>query len=125
MLDYEIPGGKIMANNFLSRLDRDEIVRTRRFDMSGSNKMKYYLRSRQRQIDILTNTLGGEHDFTVLKLDWKVSRSASSTQYPYNSRFEFEEANAFNVSNIPSIRSPEDIIGNAYNRVGNAYLVRW
>ena len=122
MLDYEIPGGKIMANNFLSRLDRDEIVRTRRFDMSGSNKMKYYLRSRQRQIDILTNTLGGVHDFTVMKLDWKLSRSASSTQYPYNSRFEFEEANAFNVSNIPSIRSPEDIIGNAYNRVGNAYL---
>jgi TonB-dependent receptor len=122
MLDYEISGGKIVSNNFISRLDRDEVVRTRRFDMSGSNKMKYYMRERQRQIDIITNTIGGAHDFNVLKLDWKLLRSAASTRYPYNSRFEFEEANAFNVGNMPPIRSPQDIVGNAYNRVENAYL---
>ncbi len=60
MLDYVIPGGKIISNNLFSRLDREELVRTKRFDMSGSNKMKYYLRDRQQQIDILTNSIGGE-----------------------------------------------------------------
>jgi len=122
MLDYLVPGGKILANNFLSRLDRDEIIRTRRFDMSGSNKMKYYLRDRQRQIDILTNSLGGEHDLSFMKFNWKVSRSASTTRYPFNSRFQFEEANAFNTVKIPPIASPEDLINNAYNRIENAYL---
>ncbi len=122
MMDYEIPGGKIISNNFLSRLDRNEVINTRRFDMSGSNKMKYYLRDRQRQIQILTNSIAGEHDLSVLSLNWKLSRAASSTRYPYNSRFQFEEAGAFNTGNIPPIASPDDIINNAYNRVQNAYL---
>ncbi len=122
MLDYELPFGRIMFNNFLSRLDRVEVIRTRRFDMSGSNKMKYYLRERDRQIDILTNSLGGEHDLTVLSLNWRVSRNVSTTRYPFNSRFEFEEANAFNTPNIPPIASPDDIIRNARNRVDLAYL---
>ena len=122
MADYEIPGGKIVSNNFLSRLDRDLVARTRRFDMSGSNKMKYYLRDREQQIDIITNSIGGVHDLSFMTMNWKLSRNASATRYPYNSRFQFEEANAFNTANIPAIASPADIINNAYNRVENAYL---
>ena len=122
MLDYEFPFGKIMMNNLLSRLDRDEIVQTRRFDMSGSNKMKYYLRERQRQVDILTNSLAGKHDFSLFSLNWRVSRNVSTTRYPFNSRFQFEEANAFNTTAIPAIASPDDIIRNARNRVDQAYL---
>jgi TonB-dependent receptor len=122
MLDYLIPGGKLLFNNFLSRLDRDELVRTRRFDMSGSNKIKYYLRDRQRQIDIMTNSLAGEHDWAGARMDWRVARSSAMTRYPYNSRFQFEEANAFNTANIPTIAAPEDLINNAFNRVANAYL---
>jgi TonB-dependent receptor len=122
MLDYEIPGGKLLLNNFFSRLDREEIIRTRRFDMSGSNKMKYYLRDRERQIDVLTNSLSGEHDWSFVKLNWKLNHSASSTRYPFNSRFQFEESTAFNTVEIPPVASPDDLIKNAYNRVDQAYL---
>lgn len=122
MADYEIPGGKILVNNFLSRLDRGEMTRIKRFDMSGSNKMKYYLRERQTQIDVLSNSIGGEHDLTFLRFNWKLSRSASSTRYPFNSRFQFQEQNAFNTSAISAIASPEDLINNAYNRTENAFL---
>jgi TonB-dependent receptor len=122
MLDYELGTGRIVQNNFVSRLDRNEFIRTRRFDMSGSNKMKYYLREREREIDILTNALGGDHDLSFMKVNWRVSRTSSMTRYPFNSRFQFEEANAFNTSNIPSIASPDQLIENAYNRWTTAYL---
>jgi len=122
MADYEIPGGKLVTNNFLSRLDRDQVTRIKRYDMSGSNKMKYYLRDRQTQIDVLSNSLGGEHDITFLKINWKLSRSASTTRYPFNSRFQFQEMSAFNTSAIPAIASPEDLINNAFNRTENAFL---
>lgn len=122
MLDYELPFGKIMFNNLFSRLDRNEVIRTRRFDMSGSNKQKYYLRERDRQIDVLTNSLGGEHDLSFMSINWRLSRNASATRYPFNSRFQFEESGAFNVQNIPPIASPDDIINNARNRVDLTYL---
>jgi TonB-dependent receptor len=122
MLDYEIPGSKLQASNLLSRLDRSEIIRDRRFDFAGSNKMRYYLRERERQIDILSNSLSGQHDVGSLKLDWRMSRSASQTRYPYNSRFQFQELNAFNVVGIPQFASPTDLIINAYNRPENAFL---
>lgn len=122
MLDYEFPFGKIMMNNLLSRMDRNEVIQSRRFDMSGSNKMKYYLRERERQIDILTNSLAGKHDLSLLSLNWRLSRNVSTTRYPFNSRFQFEEPNAFNTAAIPAIATPGDIIRNARNRTDLAYL---
>jgi TonB-dependent receptor len=122
MLDYVIPGGKLISNNLFSRLNRDEVIWTKRYDMSGSNKMKYYLRDRQQQIDILTNSLGGEHDLSFMNVNWRLSRNVSSTRYLFNSRFQFEEASAFNIVAIPPIASPDDLINNAYNRVDQTYL---
>ncbi len=122
MMDYLIPGGNVLLNNFFSRLDSDELVRQKRFDMSGSNKLRYFLEDGQRQIDILTSSLSGEHDLSFLRMDWRVSRSASTTRYPYHSTFEFEEVGAFNTANIPQFASPEDIIDNASNIVDNTYF---
>ncbi len=57
-----------------------------------------------------------------MNVNWRFSRNVSSTRYLFNSRFQFEEASAFNVVAIPSIASPEDIVNNAYNRVEQTYL---
>jgi TonB-dependent receptor len=122
MMDYEIPNGKLLLNTFFSRLDRDEIVRQKRYDMGGSNKLRYYLEDRQRQIDIFTSSLSGEHDLSFVNLDWRVSRNASTTRHPFASEFEFEEVGAFDTGNIPQIATPEDILNNAYNLVDETYL---
>ncbi len=122
MLDYEIPHGKFLLNNFFSRLDRDQIAREKRYDMSGSNKVRYFIQDQQTQIDIFTTSLGGVHDFSAIKLDWRVSRNASTTRHPFASEFEFEEVGAFNTGNIPQFATPDDILSNAYNLVDETYL---
>ena len=122
MLDYTSPTSKLLMNNFISRLDRNQVMREKRYDMSGSNKLRYFIDDREQQIDILTSAVGGEHKWSSLKVDWRLSRSASMTRYPFNSEFEFEEVGAFNTGQIPQIASPDDILNNAYNIVEDTYL---
>lgn len=123
LVDYEIPGGVIKLNNFVSRLDEDIIRRQKEFAME-SNWILYDYRDQQRQIDIISNSLAGEHDITWMKIDWRISRSTSQTRYPQYDRFEFKQTGGFTGSQIPEVAAPDDIITNAQIDLDRSHLYR-
>lgn len=123
LVDYEIPGGVIKLNSFVSRLDEDIKRRQKEFAME-SNWINYDYRNQERQIDIISNSLAGEHDLTWFKFDWRISRSTSQTRYPEYDRFEFKQTSGFNSSEIPDIARPDDIINNAQIDLEKSHLYR-
>ncbi len=94
LLDYKLPFGKIKSSHFLSRLDREEEQRRRRWDVGG-NYQRYYWRARERQLDIMTNTIGAELDFNSFELDFNLSRSQSDTRYPYDNNISVRQSGGF------------------------------
>jgi TonB-dependent receptor len=115
VMDYRLPNGKLMFTNFMSRLDRNEISNSNSYQLNN-NWRDLELRNRISQIDVLTNSLSGEHHFNFAKVDWRLSRSSSLTRSPYNSFFRFRERSAFNQSLIPAENfGPETLIHAAYN----------
>ncbi len=118
LMDYRLPRGKLMFSNFMSRLDREELVRTRRFS-DDSNTQEKRLQDRLQQIDVLSNALSGEHQLFIGKLDWRFSRTASLTRHPSDSRFRFRERSALDQSKLPESYGPDQLIAAAYNDLTN------
>ena len=123
LMDYQLPEGKILLNNFMSRLDRHELIRTDRYSTDSNNHSRRF-RERLRHIDVLTSSLSGEHDLAFGKVDWRLSRSSSLTRHPFDSRFRFRENGAFDASMLVNARRPEDIMAAAYNNLDNSFLYR-
>jgi len=119
VMDYRLPAGKLILSNFMSRLDRNEIINSNSYSLNN-NWRDLELRDRLSQIDVLSNSLAGEHQFDFGKLDWRLSRSSSLTRTPFNSMFRFRERSAFNQSLIPAENfGPETLIHAAYNSYGD------
>ncbi len=115
VIDYRLPAGKLMLSNFMSRLDRNELINWNSYQLSN-NWRDLGLRNRISQIDVLTNSFSGEHHFHSAKLDWRMSRSSSLTRSPYNSYFRFRERSAFDQSLIPAENfGPDALINAAFN----------
>ncbi|MHC4676367.1 MAG: TonB-dependent receptor, partial [Planctomycetota bacterium] len=125
LMDYRLPGGKLMFSNFMSRLDRDEVNRVHSFDELNAQKM-VRIHVRQRQIDILTNSLTGEHDLLSGKMDWRLSRTASLTRHPFDNRIRGAEPAAFDASKIAAIygtpHGPDVLLDAALNDIYATYL---
>jgi len=121
LMDYRLPNGKIMFSNFMSRLDRDENITTHRFS-EGSNWHELRFRDRQRQIDILSNSLTGEHAYKFANIDWRLSRTASLTRHPFDSRIRSKERGAFDRAKLPDFFGPDDLINSAFNNLDNMSL---
>ena len=101
LMDYRLPNGKINFSNFMSRLDRNEIRNQNNYS-EDSNWRNLEFRNSKSQIDVLSNSFSGEHNFKLGNLDWSLSRSVSLTRYPFNSFVRFRETSAFDQSLIPA-----------------------
>lgn len=121
LLDYEIPGGKIKLNNFVSRLDEDTEYREKNLAL-GSNWILYDYVNKQRQIGILSNSLEGEHDINWVKIDWGISRTNSRTRDPNSNIYRFKQTSGFDNSAIPEVAKTDDIINNATIDLSKTYL---
>ncbi len=121
LMDYRLRGGKLMFSNFLSRLDRNEWMNINRFSES-SNWHERRFRNRISQIDILTNSLSGEHRLIFGTLDWRVSRSAALTRFPFDNYIRFKERGAFDQSKLPEFFGPDVLINAAYNNLDNTSI---
>jgi len=112
LMDYQLPHGKIMSSNFMSRLDRHENI----YSASYNNFSNYYqpgYRNRRRQIDVLSNSVSGEHAIGTAKLDWRLSRTASLTRHPFDRSYSFREEGPFDQSQLSEIFTADDLIQSA------------
>lgn len=114
LLDYQMENSKIMFTNFMSRLDRDEITTIDRYS-EDSNTHERRFRNRQQQIDILSNSLAGEHRLNFGTLDWRVSRNSALTRHPYDNLIRIRETGAFDRSKLGESFGPEQFVNSAYN----------
>jgi TonB-dependent receptor len=120
-LDYRLPNGKIMISNFLSRLDRNENIYTNSFSKDAGSFTPSF-RNRQQQIDVLSNSLTGEHLFNTVDCNWRVSRTASLTRHPYDNTYGFREEGAFDTSDLPLYFTAAEFINSAKNNLDNTTL---
>lgn len=121
LMDYKLPNGKILLNNFISRLDRSKQTQERRFALSGNYQYHNWF-DEDTQIDIMTNSISGEHEFSLLDVDWRLSRSQSYSRLPYSNSVEIREQSAFDYSLMSEVKTPNDIVNAARNDLDETYL---
>jgi TonB-dependent receptor len=121
LLDYQLPEGKILLNNFISRLDKNSQTQERRFSLGGNYQYHNWF-DEQSQIDIMTSSLSGEHNFSFFKLDWRLSRSQSYSRLPFYNEMEIREQSAFDFAKLSQFRTPTEIINAAINNISETYL---
>jgi TonB-dependent receptor len=94
ILDYKIPGGKLVMMNFYSRLGSDytdyATVRDAR-----NNRVDYGIQKGNKKVDILSNALQGENDFGFISLDYSIANNYSRNLDPDILNFNFRQEGAF------------------------------
>jgi TonB-dependent receptor len=121
IMDYRLPNGKIVLNNFMSRLDRDELINQERWnEISNNHEIRF--RDRQRQIDVLSNSLSGEHNVFSGELDWQIARTASLTRTPFENYIRTRENSAIDRANFPEISTPDELLAAAFNDYEDMHL---
>jgi TonB-dependent receptor len=123
-LDWKLPNGRLLANNVYSLQNRNDVSYQVRNNVGG-NRRAWWIRETDREILTSNNTLAGEHDFNWLRVDWRLSRSKTSNETPYNHMVGFLERSAFDRSGVDLTQvGPEIIPEIARNRFDTAELDR-
>lgn len=93
-LDYEIPNGSLMFSSLYGRTERDDNRMRKRYRV-GDSYVEYWLRVREINTDLFTNSLSGEYDFPFMQVDWRTSYSLSKRDMPRSHDSQFRETGAF------------------------------
>jgi TonB-dependent receptor len=93
-LDYTLGNSDLFFSSFISKTDRDELTRRKRYRV-GSFWTEYDLTDRQQSTRLLTTSLRGEHKFDVADIDWQASYSNSLQDVPYSNYGRFQEIGAY------------------------------
>jgi len=119
--DYRLPNGKLRFSNFMSRLDRDELLRSNRY-IGGSNWHEYRIRDRDIQIDVLTNSFSGEYSFPLAMIDWGFARSSSLRRHPFDNRIRFQQKAAFDTPEWSEEMGPDVLVETALVDIPQTFL---
>jgi len=121
-LDWKLSNGQIFLNNVYSRQNRDETRYDRRYHL-GNNRQEWRPRRIERDIYTINSTLAGEHDLRWLKIDWRLNRSITSNNTPYDHQAWFFEPSALDRSGVDLTEGGPDLIpGMARNRTEFSFL---
>ena len=94
-LDYQLPNGSLLFSSLYGRTERDEVRMRKRYRVEASY-VEYWLRAREINTDLFTNSLSGVHELPFMKIDWRTSYSLSKRNMPRSHDSQFREASAFN-----------------------------
>ncbi len=119
-LDYDLPNGSIVLSSLYGRTDRDEQRQRKRYRV-GASFVEYWLRNRQINTDLFTNTLRGEHNFDFVKIDWRTSYSHTKRDMPRSHDSQFQELAAF-TNDLIDDKGPELIPLGARNNLDETFF---
>ncbi len=94
-LDYTVGNTDLFLSSFLSKTDRDQVTRRKRYQV-GSFWTEYDLTDRQQSTRLFTTSLRGEHKFDFADIDWQAAYSNSLQDVPYSHYGRFREVGAYN-----------------------------
>jgi TonB-dependent receptor len=119
VMDYQIPSGSIILNNFFSVSNTD--TKNRNEDFSISSLTHTYTGAQgERKLNVLVNSLNYTQDFPVFKIDAQISHSYSEQKSPdYMSLLFIENAG---LSNVDRSASPYDLPKAAVNNYHKTVL---
>ncbi len=121
ILDLRLPNGKIVLNNFASRLNRDIANQSRVFNVD-TFAQQYRLNIVESQSDVLSSRLSGSHSVFGSTVEWKLSRNLSRLTTPYDHSVGFEELGAFIAAELDETRGPELIPNAATNDLQDTHF---
>ncbi len=108
VLDYRIPGGKIIGNTFYNQLESDALYRIN--DISDSDKRHYYdVERRKGTTSIFTGALGIEQDYTWFSYDAGLARTSSLTDNPEDFYWRFQQAGNVITGTITGDMDPKEV----------------
>jgi len=111
-LDYDFnEKNAILLSTNWSQLERNDRQFRRRYRVSN-NEQRFTARDRQRNTQLLTSTLSGEHQLGNFTIDWRGSYAQSNQKTPYSVRGQFWELAATDAA----IANPSD-----FNTVPSAF----
>lgn len=121
-LDWRLNNGRIFFNNTYSSLDREDFRNARNYNLN-TNRQDWRPRRIEREISTLNSTLSGEHDLTWLQIDWRLNRSVTKNEVPYNHVAWFNQPSAFARAGVDfTTIGPDSLPGLALNRTELTYL---
>ncbi|MFA8342473.1 MAG: TonB-dependent receptor [Rhodothermaceae bacterium] len=119
-LDYDLENGEITLSSLYGRTERDEVRRRKRYRVSQSYT-EYWLRNREINTDLFTNSLSGTHDFDFVQIDWRTSYSLSKRNMPRSHDSQFRELSAF-TGDLVEDQGPQMIPLGAKNDLANTFF---
>ena len=120
--DFKLSNGKIMLNNFMSRMSRYEDTYTNKYD-NIANWHERTLLDRDIEIRIMTSSLAGEHAFNFGQIEWRLASSSSYNEHPSTHEFRMQEQSAFDQGLLPNeVVEASDLIFAANNNINETYL---
>jgi TonB-dependent receptor len=119
-MDYALENGSLLFNSFYSATDREEVRRRKRYRV-GQSYVEYWLRNREINTDLFTNSLSGQHLFESLTIDWRTSYSTTSRDIPLSHDSQFRELAAFN-NNLIEDQGPKLIPLGAKNKLDATFF---
>ena len=120
-MDWRLPNGHLFLSNVYSRQNREDVRHDRRYNLPH-NRQEWRSRRTERNISTLNSTLSGEHDLAWAEVEWRLNRSVTSKNTPYNHQGWFREPSAFDLPGADLSGGPEIIPSLALNRIDQAYL---
>jgi len=120
-LDWRLPNGRLFFNNTYSRQDRMDVRNDRRYNLLN-NRQEWRPRRVERDIYTLNSTLSGEHKLKWFEVEWRMNRSATSNDTPYDHQAWFFEPSAFNRAGADLSGGPQEVPNLAFNRTETAFL---
>jgi TonB-dependent receptor len=93
VLDYRLPAGKINLKNFFSFSDTKVADRNESYNLEGITH-EYAATDTRSKLNVMTNVLNYEQNFSLMKIDAKLSHTVSENKAPDNLTFNFEEMSA-------------------------------
>jgi TonB-dependent receptor len=120
-VDWRLPNGRLFMNNMYSRQNREDIRYDRRYNLPN-NRQEWRPRRTERNISTLNTTLAGEHDLAWAEVEWRLNRSVTSNNTPYDHQAWFFEPSALDRSGADLTGGPQIIPTLALNRTDRSFL---
>ncbi|MEW6508555.1 MAG: TonB-dependent receptor [Bacteroidota bacterium] len=119
VLDYELPTGSIILNNFFSLSNTDAQSRNESYEIEP-NTHTYSTSYSERELNVMVSSLNYTQDFPFFKVEAEISHSYSTQRSPDYVSFTFQEARAMKNVNLKT--SPYNLPKYAIDSIPNTFL---
>ena len=105
VLDYELPNGSLILNNFIGSLHETQIQQQNELKLAG-NAWTAYAKSNDFTNTVISNALQGKFDFNVIQMDFSLANSFTKQYAPGDITMNMQMYQDVTGFTTPSINDP-------------------